>query len=89
MVLTETESKVLHYLRYPIVRMREKHSPVEDLSDEEVASLYNKMDDIIKDEGDTRRSFGDFDEMYVIELSCVKDSLLKEVNNRGLNRAVN
>ena len=79
MILTETESKVLRYIRNSLERMRVKHSPVDDLPDEEIVSLYNKMDAIIEDERITRRSFGNFDEMYVLELLRVKNSLLKEI----------
>ncbi len=82
MILTETESKVLRYLRCPSERIQEKRSLLDDVSDEELVSLYNKMDAIIEEEGYTRRSLGSFDEMYVLELSHVKTSLLKEVNNR-------
>ena len=41
MVLTETEIKVLRCLRNPFEMFREKQSPVKDLSDEEIVSLYN------------------------------------------------
>ena len=85
MVLTETEIKVLRYLRNPFEMFREKQSLVKNLSDEEIVSLYNKMDAIIEDEGNTRRSLGNFDEMYVLELSCAKDVLLNDIKKRGLN----
>ena len=93
MVLTKNESEALRYLRNPAYSstgiMRTVHSPVEELTDEELVSLYNKMDDVIKDEGNTRRKLGCFDEMYVLELSGVKDILLKECSNRDLNMVVN
>ena len=86
MLLTETESKVLRYLRNPFEMFREKqHSPINDLSNENIVSLYNKMDAVIEDEGKTRRSLGNYDEMYVLELSGVKNFLLQEINKRGLN----
>ena len=69
--------------------MQGKHSPVDDLSDKEIVSLYNKMDSIIESEGELRRGVDSLDEIYVLELSCVKDTLLKECNNRGLNISVN
>lgn len=89
MLLTETESKVLKYLRNPFEMFREKYSPINDLSNEDIVSLYNKMDAVIEDEGNTRRSLGNFDEMYVLELSSVKNFLLKEINKRGLNTLIN
>lgn len=51
--------------------------------------LYNKMDAVIEDEGNTRRSLNNYDEMYVLELSSVKNFLLKEINKRGLNTLIN
>lgn len=82
MILTETEKQVLKFLRYPFVRMQAKYSPLNDLSKEEIISLYNKMDEIIEEEGRVRRSLGSIDEMYVLELFDVKNFLLQEINNR-------
>ena len=63
MLLTETESKVLRYLRNPFEMFQEKHSPINDLSNEDIVSLYNKMDAVIEDEGNMRRSLGNYDEI--------------------------
>lgn len=87
MKLTETELEVLNYLRYLHVRMNKKYhnySPVQNLSDKEVVSLYNKIDSIIEDEGSIKRSFCTYDEVYMIELNGVKSSLLHEIENRGI-----
>ena len=87
MKLTETELEVINYLRYLHVRMNKKYhnySPVQNLSDKEVVSLYNKIDLIIVDEGSIKRSFGIYDEVYMIELNGVKSSLLHEIENRGI-----
>lgn len=89
MLLTETESKVLRYLRNPFEMFRAKYFPINDLSNEDIVSLYNKIDAVIEDEGKTRRSLGNFDEMYVLELLSVKNFLLKEINKRGLNTLIN
>ena len=91
MFLNEKESKVLSYLRNPSAIMRENHSPVtvNDLSNEEIVSLYNKMDAIIENEGNIKRSLGNFDEMYVLELSGIKNFLLKEIHSRGLGTSTN
>lgn len=87
MILTEKENEVLMYLRNPLYRdnkiMQCNNSPVDELSDEEIIALYNKMDTIIEDDGNTRRSLGNFDEMYVLELLGVKDALLKKCKHRG------
>ena len=89
MKLNEKESKVLVYLRNPSYRLNErmkrKPSPVNDLSNEEVLSLYEKMDSVIEYEGELRRSLGSFDEMYRVELAGVKEALLKECKDRGVS----
>lgn len=88
MALNEKEKEVIWCLRNPLYRahqiMKDVHSPVADLSNEELLSLYNKMDVVIEAEGDTRRALGNFDEMYILELAGVKDSLLKEIKKRGM-----
>ena len=90
MVLTEKEKEVLMYLINPFPSMgvgasQGGRSPVYDLSNEEIVSLYKKMDTIMEYEGDVRRSFGIYDEMYVLLFSGVKDTLLREIEDRGLN----
>ena len=56
MKLNEKEAKVLVYLRNPSYRlnkrMKRNPSPVNDLSNEEILSLYEKMDSIIEYEGE-------------------------------------
>ena len=84
MVLTEKENKVLKHLRNLSERIQVNYSPTADLSDEEIVSLYNKMDAIIEEEGKLRRGLGSFDEMYILELSAVKNILLEELDKRGL-----
>ena len=91
MKLTETELEVINYLRYLHVRMNKKYhnySPVQNLSDKEVVSLYNKMDLIIEDEGSIKRSFGTYDEVYIIELNGVKSSLLHEIYQRKCRKDI-
>ena len=83
MVLTEKEKEVLNCLRNPIITQRDT-SLVDNLSDKEIISLYNKMDAIMEEEGNFRRSIGSFDEMYLIELCNVKEILFEECTNRGL-----
>lgn len=92
MALNEKEKEVIWCLRNPLYRahqiMQGVHSPVADLSNEELLSLYNKMDVVIEEEGDTRRSLGEFDEMYILDLAGVKNSLLKEIKKRGLYKSI-
>ena len=93
MILTEKESSTLNYLRNPLYAIHKikqgNGSSIDDLTNEEVISLYSKMDEIIEDEGNFRRSLGNFDEMYVIELCGVKETLLKECNKRNLDIPTN
>lgn len=89
MAVNEKEKEVLWYLRNPLYSsykiIQGDNSPVADLSNEELLSLYNKMDEIIEEEGNTRRGLGCFDEMYILELSGAKESLLKEISDRGIS----
>lgn len=85
MVLTEKEVKVIGYLRNPYGVARTLTSPLNSLTNKEVVSLYDKMDEIIEEEGNFRRSSGSFDEMYIVELSSVKNLLSEEISKRGLN----
>ena len=90
MVLTEKEREVLMYLKNPFPSMgmgasQGGYSPVYDLSNEEIVSLYKKMDAIMEYEGNVRRSLGNFDEMYVLQFSGLKGTLLREIEGRGLN----
>lgn len=89
MVLTEIEKEVLVYLRNPSYRLKEaiqeQTSPINKLSNDEIVSLYKKMDAIIEAEGETRRAMGIYDEMYVLELLNVKENLLIECVNKHLN----
>ena len=84
MKLTEKEKAVISYLRNPLGMFREEGNPVKELLDNDVTALYNKMDDVIKDEGETRRALGDFDETYVLELASAKKVLGEEIKKRGL-----
>lgn len=84
MILTEKEKKVLNWLSNPLYRMQCDDVSIDDLSDEEIISLYNKVDAVIEYEGNIRRSLGNYDEMYVVILLGVKESLQKECNKRHI-----
>lgn len=46
------------------------------------------MDSIIEDEGSIKRSFGTYDEVYIIELNGVKSSLLHEIYQRKCRKDI-
>lgn len=85
MVLTEKENKILGHLRSLSERSQVNYSSTDDLSDEEIVSIYEKMDAVIEEERTVRRSLGFFDEVYVSELAHVKRVLSEEIIKRGLN----
>jgi len=84
--LSDNEKDVINYLRNPVYACnRAKQgcgNPLENMSNEELLSLYIKMDTVIENEGNIRRALGCYDEIYVLELTGVKDILLKEYNSR-------
>lgn len=86
-VLTEKEENVVKCLRSPIVRLdksiKTRSEQLAELSNEELLSLYNKMDSYIVEEGEFRTSLGSYDEFYVLELSSVKEQLNKEYTKRN------
>ena len=86
LLLSDSEKEAIGYIRNPLFRsykiMQGNGSPVDALSNGELAALYEKMDKVIDEEGKFRRSLGDFDEMYVLELSGVKETLRKEIEKR-------
>lgn len=87
MVLTEKEKNIVEYLRNPILSIMRKDiqmssEPLSTLSNNGVLELYNKMDSYIDEEGKFRASLGLYDEMYVLELSSVKDKLKTEYEKR-------
>lgn len=82
---------IVDYLRYPlnyISKSNIKRMEIEDLSNDEILTMYGKIDDYIEHEGKERRAFGSYDEMYVLELLNVKDRLKKEIDKRHENEGV-
>lgn len=76
-ILSDKEAEIVNGLRCPIYRNGTRTSAeyLKMLSDAELLALYEKMDIVIAEEGEVRRSLGSYDEMYVIELSSVKDKI--------------
>lgn len=88
MNLTERELEALCYLRSFHTRLDKQYSnysPIDNLSNDELLSLYNKMDAIRKYEGDMKRSYGCYDEFYIFEFERIKASLSKIIKNRQIS----
>lgn len=83
-ILSDKETAIVSGLRCPIFRVGTQSSAeyLKMLSDSELLTLYGKMDSFIDEEGEFRRSLGSLDEMYVIELSSVKDKIKSEYEKR-------
>lgn len=83
-ILSDKETEIVRGLRYPIFRSGSRTGAeyLKMLSDAELLALYEKMDSVIAGEGEVRMSLGSYDEMYVIELSSVKDKIKSEYERR-------
>lgn len=85
MILTKKEKNIIKNLRHPIVgtEIKTRSETISELENEELLSLFNKMDSYIEEEGEVRRSLGLYDEMYIIELLAIKDTLNSEYEKRN------
>lgn len=90
MLLNEKEEDVISCLRNLVVRFNSSTKTVtellSELTNEELLSLYNKMDNYIIEEGEFRTSIGSYDEFYVLELTSVKERLNKEYIKRMVHQ---
>lgn len=90
MLLNEKEEDVISCLRNLVVRFNSSTKTVtellSELTNEELLSLYNKMDNYIIEEGEFRTSLGSYDEFYVLELTSVKERLNKEYIKRMVHQ---
>jgi 2-hydroxy-3-keto-5-methylthiopentenyl-1-phosphate phosphatase len=82
MILTEHEQTIINNMRHPSIRMATAGESYKDLSDEELTSLIGKMDDYINEIGKTQRTFGNYDEFYVLEFDSIKTRLVAECQRR-------
>lgn len=82
MILTDKEKIIVENMRPLRGCMPAGWETYKDLSDEELDTLIGKMDDFIKEYGETMEKFGVHDEFYVFEFSDIKNRLINEVKNR-------
>lgn len=84
MILTEHEQAIINNMRYPTIRMATAGKSYKDLSDEELTSLIGKMDDYINEIGEIQRTFGNYDEFYILEFNSIKALLVDECQRRKI-----
>ena len=84
MILTEHEQIIINNMRYPSIRTVTAGKSYKDLSDEELTSLIEKMDDYINEIGEVQRAFGNYDEFYILEFNSIKTRLLDECQHRKI-----
>lgn len=82
MILTEHEQEIINNMRYPSICMATAGKSYKDLSDEELTSLIEKMDDYINEIGEIQRTFGNYDEFYILEFNSIKARLVDECQRR-------
>lgn len=84
MILTEHEQAIINNMRYPTIRMAMAGKSYKDLSDEELTSLIGKMDDYMNEIGEIQRTFGNYDEFYILEFNSIKARLVDECQRRKI-----
>ncbi len=86
MILTEHEQLIIRNRSLPSIRMGTVGESYENLSDDELISLIDKMDDYMNEIGETKREFGDYDEFYKIELKHIKSRLVEKFQKRKIKK---
>lgn len=86
MILTEHEQLIIRNMSLPSIRMGTVGESYENLSNDELISLIDKMDDYMNEIGETKREFGDYDEFYKIELKHIKSRLVEEFQKRKIKK---
>lgn len=84
MILTEHEQEIINNMRHPSIRMATAGKSYKDLSDEELTSLIGKMDDYMNEIGEIQRTFGNYDEFYILEFNSIKARLVDECQYRKI-----
>ncbi len=82
MILTEHEQAIINTMRHPTICIATAGESYKDLSDEELTSLINKMDDYMNEIGKIQRTFGNYDEFYILEFNSIKALLVDEYQRR-------
>lgn len=84
MILTEHEQAIINNMRHPTIRMATAGKSYKDLSDEELTSLIDKMDAYMNEIGKIQRTFGNYDEFYILEFNSIKALLVDECQRRKI-----
>lgn len=84
MILTEHEQVIINNMRYSSIRTVTTRELCKDLSDEELISLIDKIDNYVNEIGETQRALGNYDEFYVLEFDSIKARLVDECQYRKI-----
>lgn len=84
MILTEHEQIIINNMMYPSIRTVTAGKSYKDLSDEELSSLIDKIDDYMNEIGKIQRTFGNYDEFYILEFNSIKARLVDECQRRKI-----
>lgn len=84
MILTEHEQAIINNMRHPSIRTVTASESYKDLSDAELISLIDKIDDYVNEIGETQRALGNYDEFYVLEFDSIKACLVDECQYRKI-----
>ena len=84
MILTGHEQAIINNMRYSSIRTVTASESYKDLSDEELISLIDKIDDYVNEIGETQRAFGNYDEFYALEFDSIKARLVDECQRRKI-----
>lgn len=84
MILTGHEQVIINNMRYSSIRTVTASELCKDLSDEELISLIDKIDDYVNEIGETQRALGNYDEFYVLEFDSIKTRLVDECQHRKI-----
>ena len=84
MILTEHEQAIINNMRYSSIRTVTASESYKDLSDEELISLIDKIDDYVNEIGETQRALGNYDEFYELEFDSIKTCLVDECQHRKI-----
>ena len=77
MILTEHEQAIINNMRHPSICTVTTGESYKDLSDEELISLIDKIDDYVNEIGETQRALGNYDEFYEFKRECSVIQLLR------------
>ena len=84
MILTGHEQAIINNMRYSSICTVTTSELCKDLSDEELISLIDKIDDYVNEIGETQRALGNYDEFYVLEFDSIKTCLVDECQHRKI-----